>query len=123
MKLYVMFGQREENYPGQYGPEAINFIWDEYCVEENLEGFEVAKEEAEAKAKKDGFLRTKLFIIEVDSNKIDHALNKAPVLHGVIEDDLEDTGTTCSVCNAKQFNTPGGVTCANGHGGAEPNPK
>ncbi|RLC88844.1 MAG: hypothetical protein DRJ03_00985 [Chloroflexi bacterium] len=30
------------------------------------------------------------------------------------------TGTICSICGAKQFNTPAGVTCGNGHGGAEP---
>lgn len=26
--------------------------------------------------------------------------------------------TLCSVCDAPQFNSPGGVTCPNGHGGA-----
>ena len=30
------------------------------------------------------------------------------------------TGTNCSACGLPQFNTPGGVTCANGHGGAPP---
>lgn len=30
------------------------------------------------------------------------------------------TGTLCSVCREKQFDTPHGVVCANGHGGAEP---
>lgn len=25
----------------------------------------------------------------------------------------------CSVCGELQFNTPGGITCANGHGGAD----
>lgn len=32
---------------------------------------------------------------------------------------LEATGTYCSVCNLAQFDSPGGVTCPNGHGGAE----
>ena len=33
---------------------------------------------------------------------------------------LQATGTYCSVCNLAQFDSPGGVTCPNGHGGAEP---
>ena len=33
---------------------------------------------------------------------------------------LQATGTHCSVCNLAQFDSPGGVTCPNGHGGAEP---
>lgn len=31
----------------------------------------------------------------------------------------EYTGTTCSICQEPQFMTESGVTCANGHGGAE----
>lgn len=30
------------------------------------------------------------------------------------------TGTTCSVCGLPQYNCPSGVTCDNGHGGADP---
>lgn len=30
------------------------------------------------------------------------------------------TGTTCSVCREPQRQTPGGASCSNGHGGAEP---
>ena len=33
---------------------------------------------------------------------------------------LRATGTHCSVCNLAQFDSPGGITCPNGHGGAEP---
>jgi hypothetical protein len=31
---------------------------------------------------------------------------------------LTPTGTFCSVCEAPQHNTPSGVSCPNGHGGA-----
>ncbi len=31
-----------------------------------------------------------------------------------------DSPDRCSVCLEVQFETPGGVTCSNGHGGAEP---
>lgn len=27
-------------------------------------------------------------------------------------------GTICSICGAVQFDSPGGITCPNGHGGA-----
>lgn len=30
------------------------------------------------------------------------------------------TGTKCSICNQPQYNTPSGVSCAMGHGGAPP---
>lgn len=30
------------------------------------------------------------------------------------------TVTFCSICREPQFNTPAGITCKNGHGGAEP---
>ena len=33
---------------------------------------------------------------------------------------LTPTGTFCSVCEAPQHNTPSGVSCPTGHGGAEP---
>jgi len=82
MKLYVMFGQREESYDGQYAPEALDFSWDEYSVEENSDGFEKAIKEAEETAKKNGFIRTKLFAIEVDQDAIHRALNEVPTLKG-----------------------------------------
>lgn len=33
------------------------------------------------------------------------------------------TGTTCSACHEPQVRTPDGDTCANGHGGADPDPQ
>lgn len=89
MKVYLMFGQRPVLYEGELGPEALDFAWDEYCVDDNPEGFEEAVKAAEEKAKKDGFLRTKLFAVEVDSNAIDRALNKTPVLKGTVSE-VED---------------------------------
>jgi hypothetical protein len=32
----------------------------------------------------------------------------------------EVTGTLCSICNEPQMETNSGITCSNGHGGAEP---
>lgn len=34
MKLYLLFGQRENAYPGEYGPELLDAI-DEYTDEDN----------------------------------------------------------------------------------------
>ena len=34
MKLYIVFGQRECRYEGQYAPEAVGVV-DEYCHEDN----------------------------------------------------------------------------------------
>lgn len=31
-----------------------------------------------------------------------------------------DNGTECSVCGERQFRTTSGMTCRNGHGGADP---
>ena len=86
MKLYVMFGQREESYPGQYGPEALDFIWDEYCVDENPQGFEDACAKAMAEAKQNGFVRTMLMAVEVDQAKVAKLLNGIPELKGEVEE-------------------------------------
>ena len=34
MKIYVLFGQQKEDYPGQYAPEALE-VMDEYAWEDN----------------------------------------------------------------------------------------
>ena len=36
------------------------------------------------------------------------------------DEPIKLTGTKCSVCGKMQFETLSGVTCANGHGGADP---
>lgn len=84
MKLFVMFGQRAQDYEGQYAPEALDFIWDEYCVEENPQGFDEATKAAEEKSKKDGFVRTRLVTIEVNQGKIERLLNAIPEVAGTV---------------------------------------
>lgn len=37
-----------------------------------------------------------------------------------IDFEAEYTGTNCSICGEPQFTSPSGITCENGHGGAEP---
>lgn len=35
-------------------------------------------------------------------------------------EEFPSNGTKCSECNELQYKTPGGLSCKNGHGGAEP---
>lgn len=39
--------------------------------------------------------------------------------HAEEDPNIKMTGTRCSMCGADQFDTPHGVTCKNGHGGAD----
>lgn len=74
-----------------------------------------------------------LFICEVCNGAEATLLPTCPgrrLTHDEVEDILEDVVTTvaeletrrgrpiCSVCNEPQAETPGGLTCENGHGGA-----
>lgn len=46
-------------------------------------------------------------------------------LQNLPQDKTDYIGTLCSVCRQRQFNTPFGVCCSNGHGGADgiPDPR
>ena len=43
---------------------------------------------------------------------------RGPGKMNLVTGELTET-TQCSVCGETQFDSPGGVTCPNGHGGAE----
>ena len=66
--IYVLFMQRRESYPGQYGPEVVCAI-DEFCLDENPEGWEKQVEKGKKDNESDaaGFAMVK---IEVDQAKI-----------------------------------------------------
>lgn len=52
----------------------------------------------------------------VEANKVfDGILKDGPAL-----EDCPETGTLCSRCREKQYRTPSGDTCINGHGGEPP---
>ena len=59
MKLYVVFAQREERYPGQYAPEAIA-VADEYTNEDNPEYIK-----NELKKAGDSFIAADIFEVEI----------------------------------------------------------
>ena len=56
-----------------------------------------------------------------------HDLDRREEIPEVIEDasnaasstDLKYTGTRCALCGEDQYDTPSGITCKNGHGGAD----
>ena len=80
MKLYVMFGHRQERYKGEYNPEPF-FCWSEYEVEENPEGF--ATECAKARESRAAeFAAMKVFAIEVNEDAIVKQLLEAPTIQG-----------------------------------------
>lgn len=85
MKLFVLFGQRKESYSGEYAPEAL-LCWDEFCVEENPDGFEEACAAAKKEAQKNEIVRTRLIEIKVDGDKIDKLLNGNPSIEGFISE-------------------------------------
>ncbi len=82
MKLHVLFGQPSQKYDGEFGPEAL-VCWDEYCVDENPEGFQ-AECAAAIEKRRDHFSAFRVIDIEVDDNKISKILNATPVLKGSI---------------------------------------
>lgn len=68
MKVHILFGVRKEDYPGQYGTEA-RLAWDEYCIEENPEGWAKAVEE-ERKLVGDDMQAMKVVVLDVDEDRI-----------------------------------------------------
>ena len=81
MKLRILFGQRKENYPGQYGPEAI-LCWDEFCIDENPAEFDKQVETTTENLKSD-FSSFRVIDIEVNHDKIRQMLNvDIPILPG-----------------------------------------
>lgn len=81
MKLYTLWGQRPNRYYGEHAPELLT-AWDEFCVDENPEGWEEAQKEAISAAGDGAFATTKVIVIEVNQDSVDHILNHPPALPG-----------------------------------------
>jgi len=86
MKLLILFGQRVQQYEGQYAPEAL-LCWDEYCVDENPDGWADAVEAEKKKAldSKD-FTAVRVIEVVVDGNKVYRLLNETPILKGEVQE-------------------------------------
>ncbi len=83
MNLVMLFGQREENYEGQYAPEPLE-CWSEFEVDENPKGFEEACECIQISSK-DEFTAIKVINIEVDQDQIRKLLIGTPTLKGKVK--------------------------------------
>jgi hypothetical protein len=83
MYLHILFGQRKESYSGEYAPEAL-LCWTEYDIEENQAGFDRAVEIAQAEAKRDGFISTKMIQVQVNQAGIRALLLEPATIAGDI---------------------------------------
>lgn len=83
MELHILFGQRKESYPGEYGPEVL-VCWDEFCIDENPEGFHEAVEKAR-KEYESSFTSMRVVVVKVDGSKIKQLLNETPAVNGEIQ--------------------------------------
>ena len=87
MILYVLFGQRKEDYPEQHAPEALE-IMDEYAAEQNAEWLEEKRKEYEETGE---FVALRIMEISgIEQADIRSALMDPPKLEGRLEGAPED---------------------------------
>jgi hypothetical protein len=82
MDLHILFIQRKEEYDGQFAPEAL-VVWDENCIEENPEGFELACNTA-IKEIGSELWASKVIRVNVNGDKIRKLLVGVPLIEGAI---------------------------------------
>ena len=87
MLLYVLFGQRKENYDGQYGPEALaicdEFVYDEAAFGDEEHPFDKDCRETQEKLKGE-FQAMRLLGVNVDQDYIREQLVGPPKLKGYV---------------------------------------
>jgi hypothetical protein len=74
MIITVLFGQLKCNYPGEYGPDALDVIG-EFAYSDNPEYFNETLEKYE---KSGDYAKLALVDIEISDEKIDATLNPTP---------------------------------------------
>jgi len=84
MRLHILFGQRRETYEGEYAPEAL-VVWDDYTFNENPEGFDKDVKDAEI-AFATEMVAMRVFLVEVDQDKLRRLLLSMPTLQGDIKE-------------------------------------
>jgi hypothetical protein len=84
MKLHVLFGQRKQRYDGEFAPEALD-CWDECSIDQNPAGFEQSIAGAMATYTSE-MSAMRVIVVEVDGDKIERLLNRAPAVAGTVED-------------------------------------
>lgn len=73
MKIFILMGQRKENYPGEYAPEALACM-DEVGQDDNPDYLEGEKAKADASG---DFERTEIIALQADSRAIMKILRPA----------------------------------------------
>jgi len=89
MKLYILFGQRECRYDGEFAPEALEVV-DEYTMDENPEWFKEKKKEYRSNS---FFSSVKEIVVNVSEAEIDKILNGFPEVKGEIEQPSSQGGS------------------------------
>lgn len=84
MDLHILFGQRRQNYEGEYAPEVL-VCWDEFTIDENPEGFWEAVDEAKQEMA-DEMSAMCVVVVQVDQDKIARLLNATPALKGEVQE-------------------------------------
>lgn len=74
MIIKVLFGQRKEDYEGQYAPEALE-VMDEFGFEENAEWLE---KKLEHHKRFNEFVSLKIIDIKISNGDLDRILNPDP---------------------------------------------
>ena len=85
MKLYIVFGQRECRYEGQYAPEAVGVV-DEWCLESNQDALNEIV--IEARRNKE-FIAVEVVVVDIGQkgqDAIAARLNKPLTLTASVEE-------------------------------------
>ncbi len=86
MIIHILFGQRKEQYEGQYAPEVL-VAWDEFCIDENPDGWTKATEKAKTDEYSKEFVAFRIVRVAVNGHEIRNLLlASVPVIRGQIQD-------------------------------------
>lgn len=85
MQVRLLFGQRKEQYPGEYAPELME-AWDEYTLDDNWEGWEEAKAAAIA-SWGDDLVAAREIVINIADDAIDSVFLTPTIEAEIIQED------------------------------------
>jgi hypothetical protein len=83
MQLHILFGQRKENYPGEFAPEPL-LTWSEHEVEDNPDRFRRECDE-QMRSSEPHFEAFRVFKVAVDATEIKRLLTQTPEVVGVLQ--------------------------------------
>lgn len=88
MQVRILLGQRKVSYPGEYAPEVMT-AWDEYCLEDNWDGWEADKA---ARIDEWGVDLDECVevVVELNDDDIDKAFETARVRATIVAEETDD---------------------------------